>query len=290
MSRSRRLSIVAGLCSLAVAGCSSPLAGVAAGALLHPARRHLSVSAPAGCTDSHVEAEGVMLAGWRCAAARARRGTLVYLHGIADNRGSARGIIERYTPRGLDVLAFDSRAHGESGGDACTYGYFEKQDLRRILDTAAPGPIVLFGTSLGAAVAMQEAATDSRVRSIVAAEIFSDLRTVARERAPFFLTNGTIESAFRRAEHEGRFVVDAVSPVDAASHITVPVLLIHGAEDHDTRPAHSERVLAALRGPKRLILVPLKGHNHSLSGDVWASIDEWIERALAPTPSEAPES
>jgi dipeptidyl aminopeptidase/acylaminoacyl peptidase len=42
----------------------------------------------------------------------------------------------------------------------------------------------------------------------------------------------------------GRFVVDAVSPFNAASRISIPVLLVHGAEDTDTLPAHSERVFA----------------------------------------------
>jgi len=87
-------------------------------------------------------------------------------------------------------------AHGESGGEACAYGFFEKEDLRRVLDTLDPGPIVLVGTSLGAAVALQEAAQDPRVTAVVAAETFSDLRTVATERAPFFFTSSIIERAF----------------------------------------------------------------------------------------------
>lgn len=89
-----------------------------------------------------------------------------------------------YGPRGFDVVAYDSRAHGESDGDVCTYGFYEARDLHRVLDTVAPGPVVLFGTSLGAAVALQETAGDPRVTAVVAAETFSDLRTVASERAP----------------------------------------------------------------------------------------------------------
>ena len=42
-----------------------------------------------------------------------------------------------------------------------------------------PGPVVLVGASLGAAVALQTAAVDRRVSAVVAAETFSDLRTVA---------------------------------------------------------------------------------------------------------------
>ena len=46
-----------------------------------------------------------------------------------------------------------------------------------MLGTIAPGPIVLMGASLGAAVALQQAAQDRRVNAVVAAETFSDLRT-----------------------------------------------------------------------------------------------------------------
>ena len=43
----------------------------------------------------------------------------------------AGGAIDRFQRRGVDVVAFDSRAHGESDGEMCTYGYWEKRDLAR---------------------------------------------------------------------------------------------------------------------------------------------------------------
>jgi pimeloyl-ACP methyl ester carboxylesterase len=237
-------------------------------------------AAPKGCDDAVFAGEGVALKGWRCNASGHRRGVLVYLHGVADNRTSAIGVIERFRARGFDVVAYDSRAHGEADGDVCTYGFFEKRDLSRIIDTFEPGPIVLVGTSLGAAVALQEAAGDRRVSAIVAAETFSDLRTVATERAPAFFTRGIIERSFAQAESSAHFQVDAVSPRNAAGHITAPVLLIHGADDVDTPPAHSERVFAALKGPKRLILVPGAAHNGSLRSDIWPQIEQWIDDVL----------
>lgn len=95
---------------------------------------------------------------------------------------------------------------------------------------------MLLGTSLGAAVALQEAARDARVTAVIAAETFSDLRTIATERAPFFFTSGIIARAFQVAEQQGRFSVDAVSPLIAATEITVPVLLIHGEADTTRHP------------------------------------------------------
>ena len=257
---------------------STQLPGAGAGALLHPFRNRTIGATPAGCRERAFAGAGVNLKGWHCEATAPRRGTMVYLHGVADNRGSGAGAIDRFTRRGFDVILYDSRAHGESDGEACTYGYFEKQDLHRVLDTAAPGPIVLLGTSLGGAVALQEAADDARVTAVVAAETFSDLRTVATERAPFFFTTGVIARAVTLAEQQAHFEVDAVSPVKAAARIRQPVLLIHGAADVDTPPEHSQRVFEALAGPKQLILVPGAHHNQSLrGGDIWSQIDRWVD-------------
>jgi pimeloyl-ACP methyl ester carboxylesterase len=269
---------------IALEAAASQLPSAGAAALLHPMRRGAIGLPPPTCQAETFRGEGVNLEGWRCRASVPRRGTLIYLHGVADNRASAAGVIQRFGRRGFDVVAYDSRAHGESEGDACTYGFFEKQDLRRVLDTVAPGPIVLVGGSLGGAVALQEAAGDPRVTAVVAAETFSDLRTVAAERAPFFFTLRAIVRAFKLAEERGGFQVDAVSPLAAAAGIKASVLLIHGADDSDTPPDHSRRVFAALAGPKRLILVPGARHNESLRHDVWDEIERWLEGVLSSTP------
>jgi len=133
----RRLAVCA-VCLLTTAlllagGCS--LAAIGAGALLHPSRRAGIPQPLAACAPRTFQGVGVTLTGWYCAATGDRRGTLVYLHGVADNRASGAGVVQRYVSRGFDVIAFDSRAHGQSSGDSCTYGYYEKQDLTRIIDT-----------------------------------------------------------------------------------------------------------------------------------------------------------
>jgi pimeloyl-ACP methyl ester carboxylesterase len=254
---------------------------IAAGGLLYPARHALRAAIPPGCENRDFQGDDVTLRGWQCGSIGKRRGTIIYLHGVADNRGSSVGVVQRFTPRGFDVVAYDSRRHGQSPGEVCTYGFVEKRDLRRVIDGLSTGAVVLIGTSLGAAVALQEAASDPRVATVVAAESFSDLRTVATERARWYLPGPVIRKAFIVAEQRGRFLVDAVSPLQAARTITAPVLLIHGAEDKETPPAHSQRIFEALTGPRRLMLVPGAGHNQSLYGPgVWGEIERWIEEAL----------
>jgi pimeloyl-ACP methyl ester carboxylesterase len=251
-----------------------------AAALLHPSRRALATPRPDGAEDVSFESGGLKLRGWLFRGRGQRRGTLVYLHGSADNRASGLSIADRFLKRGFDVLAYDSRAHGESEGEACTYGYYEKADLRKALDLLPVRPIVVLGVSLGGAVALQAAAEEPRIAALVAVATFSDLRTVATERAPFIATRGDVEAAFRLAERQANFEVDATSPLRAAARIRVPVLLVHGELDHETAPEHSRRILAALKGDKRLLLVPGAGHNDALGPEVWKEIDGWLDQVL----------
>jgi pimeloyl-ACP methyl ester carboxylesterase len=253
---------------------------LAANALLHPVRHHVQASPPEHCENSEFAGDGVRLQGWKCRSLIPSRGTVIYLHGVASNRTSAFGVIPRFVNRGFDVVAYDARAHGESEGDISTYGYFEKRDLHRVIDSLPRESVVLFGSSMGAAVALQEAADDDRVVAVIAAESFSDLRTVAIERAPFFLTTTLMQRAFELAERDGGFKINDVDVAAVASRVMVPVLLIHGDIDRDTPPAHSQRIFSALPGAKRLILVPGARHNESLSGAVWTDIERWLDEVV----------
>jgi len=261
-----------------VVGSQAP--GWAAGALLHPMKSVGDRTSPPRCQAEIFTGAGVKLPGWHCRAVGTSRALVVYLHGVADNHTSARGVIAHLLQRGFDVVAYDSRAHGESGGDSCTYGFYEKDDLRAVIDGVGAERVVLIGASLGAAVALQEAGRDPRVAAVVAAETFSDLRTIARERAPAVLPVWVVRRAFLIAEERGAFQIDGVSPVDSARSITAPVLLVHGAADRETTPDHSRRVFDALGGAKRLRIVEGAGHNQSLRAEVWNEIDRWLDDVL----------
>src|SRR5512137_1090017 len=97
-------------CLLALAGCMPPSWGAAA--LLHPSRTAVTQPPPLPAEPVAIAGDGVALKGWLFRASGERRGTIVYLHGVTDNRTSAAGVARRYVPRGYDVLAYDSRAHG----------------------------------------------------------------------------------------------------------------------------------------------------------------------------------
>ena len=132
LSMMNQRSLMPALLALSLGACMPPSWG--AGALLHPGKTVATDRSSRPHETIWFSGSGVRLKGWWFKAAEPRRGTIVYLHGVADNRGSSSSIVDHFVPRGFDVVAYDSRAHGESEGDACTYGYYEKVDLSRVLD------------------------------------------------------------------------------------------------------------------------------------------------------------
>ena len=279
-----------GLSALLSVACGTTDWG--ASAILQPWRRPLLAQPDLPHELVSFESDGLRLEGWLFRAdqgrpgsarseqgIRASRSLIVYLHGIADNRQSGVGVARRFVPLGYDVLTYDSRGHGRSQGEICTYGYFERRDVTRALDAVGARRAILFGSSLGAAVALQAAAIDERVIGVVSQSSFADLPSIVRYRAPWYLPPPYVTAAIARAGERAGFPPSEASPVASAAHIHVPVLLIHGAADSETPCQHSQRIFDALAGPRRLLLVPGAGHNDVLGREeVWLEIAAFIDR------------
>src|SRR5215468_7812922 len=193
LSKKSKFSLAAGglVALLGLARCAIP-PDWGANALLHPYRRHATQNprdVGLGEEDLAVTvAPRVELRGWLVRAKTPpSRGLIVWMHGVADSRGSGVGFAQRYTAEGWDVAAFDARAHGDSGGEFCTYGYYEKYDVPKLLDALASRGVnvthtVLMGMSMGASVALQAAPDEPRVRGVIAMAPFSTLWLASYER------------------------------------------------------------------------------------------------------------
>ncbi len=272
-----RVAVGLGVLVVAGASCMPPSWGAAA--FLHPRRRAVKTDGVPPHREIMIPSGEVMLRGWLFPGRLPRRGLIVYLHGLGDNRQSGVGVAQRYGQLGWDVLTYDQRAHGESEGAACTYGYFEKYDLGRALDVLGASRAVVMGSSLGGSVALQAAAVDPRIVAVIAQSPFADLERIARERAPFFASEDQIRSAMRLAEREAGFHIAGVSPLRDAAKIQVPVLLLHGQKDDVTRPVHSQQLAAALPGPHELMLLPAADHDSVLKyEEAWAAITRLLDK------------
>jgi len=190
------------------------------------------------------------------------------------------------------VFLYDSRRHGESDGTYCTYGFHEKNDVSAILNYLATrtdftkGKFGLFGTSMGAAVALQAAAIDDRVAAVVSENSFATLRTIFDDyqkrmiRVPFhYLRNLVI----MRSERTAHFKARDVSPLRAVSSIHVPLLFIYGTEDHLIDHRYSLSLFQYANEPKQLFAIEGARHNDTwkVAGDAYArTILEFYAGAL----------
>ncbi|NUN70083.1 MAG: alpha/beta hydrolase [Bacteroidetes bacterium] len=200
-------------------------------------------------------------------------GTIIYLHGVADNKMAGLLLAKVFHDHQLNVLLYDARAHGESGGRYCTYGYHERYDVQKAVDAVrriglekniVTGNIGVFGTSMGAAVALQAAAVEPRIRSIVSEASFATLRQITVDyqkrlmRLPWhFLRN----ISMKRSESIARFKHREVSPLAAVSHIHAPIFFIHGIEDRFIKYQYTQELFIAANEPKEVWFVA--GANHS---------------------------
>lgn len=225
-------------------------------------------------------ADELTLRGWVFEPEGAPRGLVVLVHGKDINRQHFSGEAARFTKRGYQVLAFDQRAHGASEGTRTTFGFHEVDDLKRGIDLLGATRVVLIGESLGAAVALQTAARDSRVVGVVAGASFSDLSTIAAEHRPFFFNDATFAEATKLAESESGFHVADISPARDAANISAPVLLLHGTRDTFIDPAHSKRILANVKNGS---VVWLDGVGHIdvlVHAESWDRIERWLNEKI----------
>ncbi len=219
-----------------------------------------------------VSSDALRLSGWFIPARRRPKGTIIYLHGVGDCKTAGIPLAKVFHKEGFHVLMYDSREHGESEGFYCTYGYYEKYDVSTAIDflkkkRVTTGAIGIFGTSMGAAVAIQAAAVDERIKAVAAEAGFTDLRTISVDyqrrivKLPWhFLRN----VAMSRSQKIARFKARDVSPVNDVKRLNIPVLFIHGMEDRLINYEYSKTLYHHANEPKDLFLVPGANHNDIL--------------------------
>jgi fermentation-respiration switch protein FrsA (DUF1100 family) len=252
----RRVNLLAAIV-LVTAGCTS--------LLFHPMREHLLTPDRLGLVyrDVWFEAEdGVRLHGWFLPARGTATGTVLFLHGNAENISTHIASVAWLPGAGFNVFLIDYRGYGLSEGSPSFDGLH--RDVAAAIETAFklaggnPERVVLFGQSLGGALAITALARSrqrERLRALVVEGAPSSYRGLAQEKlAEFWLTwplqvplSWTIDDRYR--------------PLDAIAQVApVPILIIQGGADPIVPPAHGKALFAAAREPKTLWLLPHTGH------------------------------
>lgn len=218
--------------------------------------------------------DGVVLRGWFLPAKTdSARATVVVLHGISSCKETQFERARILADMGFNSFALDLRAHGESGGDYCTFGYYEKYDLQAVADSlsARTGglPLGIWGASLGGAISLQAMALDRRYAFGVIESTFDEFEKVAIEYGADWLlglrSQWLVDRVLHKSAAIARFDPWAVKPVEAAAGIDRPILFLHGDADDKIPMAFNRRNFEAVPTPeKQWITVPGGGHS-----DLW---------------------
>ncbi len=237
---------------------------------VHP-RRHISEFKPSdfGSKFDQVRfaaSDGVSLAGWFIPNKNSKK-ALVICHGYPMDKGNVYGMTY-FLAKDFNLLLFDFRAMGSSGGFFSTAGAKETGDVDAAIAFLADKgfkKVGLFGFSMGAsAILMSDnPAVAARVADSPFADIGGELDYIFKEygafRYPLIRLMKVWSVLFLGVN------MDRVSPLRRAAGIRTPLLLIHGASDTQVPVQASLALKAAVPGAELWII---KGADH---GETWAA-------------------
>lgn len=241
-------------------------------------------------------AEGYKLAGTRRLVAQPKA-VMLMLHGIGSSKEVYDGLMDILAKHNIACYAFDNRGQGKSGGKYVTFGYYEKDDLKRILNKIKSDypdlPLGLWGNSLGGAIGLQSLATDERwdfgiIESTFAALdeiVFAYQKRITGGFGIKYLT----DYALKRAGKIANFEPDSIMPGEVAKLIKVPVFHAHGDADIHISLKHARAIHKNLSHPDgQFVIVP--GADHSGLGSAQGAnylnqildfIDQSVEAKMA---------
>lgn len=175
--------------------------------------------------------------------------TLLFFHGNAGNISHRGESVSVFHDMGLNVLIFDYRGYGQSKGKPSEQGlYRDARSAWRYLTQVrdiADHDIILFGRSLGAAIAIK-LATEVKAAALIAESTFSSADDMARHMFPVLSHLIYVRFKFNN--------------VGNISRVQCPIMYAHSPDDDIIPYALGRKVYEAANSPKSFF--ELKGdHN-----------------------------
>jgi uncharacterized protein len=232
--------------------------------------------------------DGVPISGWFFASRRPHPAAAILLcHGVWTGRRECLPLALRFHQAGYNVLCFDFRAHGLSGGRFTSVGLHETFDVIGAVEHLAQRPEVdaerigVIGFSMGAAATIQAAARCPRIAAVVADSAYASFLDAARHsfhqvtRLPH---SPLAPIAMRWAKWIVHVDASQMRPIDVIGRLAPrPILITHGGDDEIVPIQHAYTLFKAADEPKELWIVP--GARHVEARDMVP--EEYFERLEA---------
>lgn len=230
-----------------------------------PYRGHIQTPKQLGLAYEDVyfnASDGTRLHGWFLPSQGQAQGTILFLHGNAENISTHIMSVHWLPARGFNVFLLDYRGYGASEGKPSFAGV--QQDVESALRMLVFRPeiddnrIVIFGQSLGGSIALYHAAHTSyrrHVRAVVTESAFAGYRQIAEEKLADFWLTWAFQWPLSFA------VSDKYSASKAVGKISpIPLLIIHGDQDRIVPVEHGKQLFELAQAPKQLWIIAGGGH------------------------------
>ncbi len=218
--------------------------------------------------DVTLQAEdGVHLHGWYIPDQQSEN-VLLFFHGNAGNISHRRESIELFHRLGLNVFIIDYRGYGQSEGSPGEQGLYRDANAawRYLVEEKGfdPGNVIIFGRSLGGAVAAK-LASGVQARGLILESTMSSARDFARAAFKILSRLVVMRYDFNIAQYIQR--------------VNYPVLVLHSPED-EIMPFHlGEKVYDLANQPKHF--VRMRGdHNNGFllsQPEYQQELDRWLK-------------
>lgn len=217
-----------------------------------PDARRPSTDALAGCDVREIRitaADSLRLLAWYLPPTDASGVLVIYFHGNAGNIADRADRARRFAQAGIGVLLPEYRGYGGNPGTASEATL--AQDATAVIAAATAhgfgaSRIVLYGESLGTAVATR-AAAESAIAALILESPFRSMVALGREHFPWLPVGWILRDRFECLSYLRK--------------VSVPVLLMAAARDRLVNPAHAQRLHDAVTAPKQLWIAQNAGHN-----------------------------
>jgi fermentation-respiration switch protein FrsA (DUF1100 family) len=177
------------------------------------------------------------------------RATVLFCHGNAGNISHRLDSIRLLHALGLQVLILDYRGYGKSEGSPSEAGTYRDVDAawHYLLDVRGihTGEIIIFGRSLGAAVAA-DLASRTTPAAVILESGFTSVADIAAGLYPWLPVR--LLSRYR------------YNNLDKVVLISAPLLVVHSRQDEIIPFSHGERLFERAREPKSFLAIQ-GGHN-----------------------------
>ncbi|MDC0584113.1 alpha/beta fold hydrolase [Bacteroidales bacterium] len=188
---------------------------------------------------------------------------IIFIHGIRSNKNFYLAHCEPFLRAGFNCIFPDLRAHGKSGGKYTTYGFYEKMDIKLLIDFITKkynlsAPVVAIGHSMGGAILLQTMEFDHRIKVGIAEAPFSSLYEVTCDyfKRKLKVSNKVlIKFILKNACKKALFNYDRTVPLNSAKNIMAPVMLLHGNNDEKVPLKHSKKIYNHLNAHNRILKI-----------------------------------